>query len=540
MLRHYVFFICCSLLSLVACSEASNEMENSNDNTMEQPSDPDEIINDQHLAEGLFYPKGKELKVLCTINNSVLTDNQRVCISTLQGLAAKMSGEQIYIEEGGASTVWKNHLNTSYGVEIKEFGSFEELVTYFCKAIDIQGYVLYNKLRNSRSLTAAVALCGPLKAVAVDKPLEKEINSLGITTCLMDVSDRDEKWVFKKYKSTFYKKFAAELSPDIEFHLRDYVTLTNCFIFYDGLTYWRNSVLQDIQTGGVCLGGGLDEFKMIKNATEQGIPFVGTDMAPNLATLSSIYDTEGLCQPRSDEEAVEEEDVHYVTFMLTDGDNVSYDYWTMYDIYSDPIRGSFPVGYTISPSLYDLAPSVLNWYYQHKTVNDYFVCAPSGLGYTFPTLFPQDKIDAYLNQCNRMAKATGLHIFNVIDAGGVNNMSLWEKYLQQPDIDAIFYTGFAEPSNGTIKLASNGKPVVEAGDLLWGGLSEESDLIDRINAKPANPKVQEGYTLVIVHVWTKGFKNMKTVVDGLNKNVKVVTPEMFVKLIKKNLGSVNK
>lgn len=33
---------------------------------------------------------------------------------------------------------------------------------------------------------------------------------------------------------------------------------------------------------------------------------------------------------------------------------------------------------------------------------------------------------------------------------------------------------------------------------------------------------------------------MKTVVDGLNKNVKVVTPEMFVKLIKKNLGSVNK
>lgn len=98
MLRHYVFFICCSLLSLVACSEASNEMENSNDNTMEQPSDPDEIINDQHLAEGLFYPKGKELKVLCTINNSVLTDNQRVCISTLQGLAAKMSGEQIYIE----------------------------------------------------------------------------------------------------------------------------------------------------------------------------------------------------------------------------------------------------------------------------------------------------------------------------------------------------------------------------------------------------------------------------------------------------------
>ena len=67
-------------------------------------------------------------------------------------------------------------------------------------------------------MTAAVALCGPLKAVAVDKPLEKEINSLGITTCLMDVSDRDEKWVFKKYKSTFYKKFAAELSPDIKFH----------------------------------------------------------------------------------------------------------------------------------------------------------------------------------------------------------------------------------------------------------------------------------------------------------------------------------
>ena len=319
---------------------------------------------------------------MCSINGNSLTDDQRIFIATLQGLAAKVSSEQIFIEEGGATTVWKDYLRTDYGIEVKDFNSFDDLVRHFIDIIDIKGYVLYDKRKNPRSLTAATSLCGPLNAVAVDKYQERSILSLGITDCIMDVSDKDDRWVYQKYSSTFYNKFSAELSTEINHHLRDYVTLTNCFMFYDGLTPWRTEMLQKIPSGSICLGGGLDEFSMIKDATEQGVPWVGTDMASNLSILSSIYNTEGLYQPRNEEEVKSEDNVHYVCFMLTDGDNVAYDLWSMYDIFSSPLRGSFPVGYTISPSLYDLAPSVLNWYYKNKSNNDYFMCGPSCLLYT--------------------------------------------------------------------------------------------------------------------------------------------------------------
>lgn len=532
-----LFFYYSLAIFLTSCGNTTNEDNHeTTDDTSEIPSDPDEIVNNQNLPEGLFYPKGKELKILCSIDGNSLTDDQRIFTSTLQGLAAKTSAEQIFIEEGGATTVWKNFLKTDYGIEVKDFSSFDDLIRHFINVIDIKGYILYDKRKNPRSLTAATSLCGPLNAVAVDKYQEKAINALGIKKCLMDVSNRDDKWVLEKYSSTFYQKFTAELSPDIKHHLRDYVTLTNCFMFYDGLTPWRTNVLHNIPSGGICLGGGLDEFSMIKDASEQGIPFVGTDMASNLSILSSIYKTEGLYQYRNKEEVKNEKNVHYVCFMLTDGDNIAYDLWSMYDIFSNPLRGSFPVGYTISPSLYDLAPSVLNWYYKNKSNNDYFICGPSGLGYTYPTMFPNEQLATYLSQCNTFAEATGLHICNVIDYGGINNMSLWEQYLQQPNIDAIFYTGYGEPSNGSIKFSSNGKPIIEAGDLLWGGLSEEEELINRINSRPTTPQTPEGYTLIVVHVWSKGFTNMKTVVDGFNKNIRVVSPDKFVELIKMNLN----
>src|ERR1044072_8843020 len=60
-------------------------------------------------AKGIFHTKGTALTSLDVISSSNLTDNaSKVLVSTLQGLVAKTSGEQIYIDEGGATAVWKN------------------------------------------------------------------------------------------------------------------------------------------------------------------------------------------------------------------------------------------------------------------------------------------------------------------------------------------------------------------------------------------------------------------------------------------------
>lgn len=535
-----ILYLILGLICYTSCSGGGGTDSPSPPKEEQKPQDPEEITNSQNLNKGLFFPKGKQLASLCVINGNGLSEADRVLVATLQGLAAKTSSEQIFIEEGGATTTWKKYLNSRYGVTLKDFTSAYELLAYFKKSINIEGYVLYNRTSNPRSLTVASGLCGPLNAIAVDKHQKNMVVSSGVNKCIMDVSDRDEKWAYNKYPNAYNKQFAAELSQVLNHHLRDYVSLTNCFVFYDGdaPSAWRTEVLQGVQREGYLIGGGPDEFGRISNNSEQGVPMIGADMASNLSTLSSIYSTTGLKQIANSDDVTTEADVHYVSFMFTDGDNVAYDLWTMHDVFSDPLRGTIPVGYTISPWLYDLAPSVLRWYYENKTQNDYFICGPSGCGYVYPTMLSAgDHTTDFIDNCNEIAGATGLNMINVIDYGGVNNMPLWNKFLAQPNIDAIIYTGYAEDSNGSIKFSDNDKPVIEAGDLLWGGLAgEENGLITRTNAKPTDPTKTAGYTLVVVHVWSKGYSDIKKVVDGFNSKVRVVTPEKFVKLVKKNLA----
>ncbi len=521
------------LLSIYACGDDSG-----NDNNLEpeKPVPPKEEIieNTQVLKTGIVHQKGYELKSLNVISGSSLNDAQKVLISTLQGIAAKTSSEQIYIDEGGPSSVWKEYLRKQYHVSVSN-KTFSEIISRYKSLGIIKGYIVYNRTVEKRSVTAATALCGPTNAIAVDKSIENDIIMMGITNKLFDVSDKTEKWVYENYLKAFTKNNAAELSHDINHHLRDYISLTNAFVFYDGITDWRTTILKGLDAGAYCFGYGDNEFKMVENASQQGISMLPTDMAANLAPLSSIYNAEGLKQRAPVADVTTEENVHYVTFLVSDGDNIAYNLWSQQQYFSNPLRGSFAVGYTISPSLYDLAPPALRWYFENSTSNDYFICGPSGSSYIFPSKMPSDKLEAYTEKLNEFLGKTGLNICNILDQGAINKMEVWDKYLSQPNIDALIYTGYGESPKGSIQFSSNGKPVIEQRDNLWEGLEEENTVIKNINSRPADPYNKDGYTLVFVHTWTKDLSNIKTVVDALNSNVRVVTPDVFVKLINKNL-----
>jgi GxGYxYP putative glycoside hydrolase C-terminal domain len=117
------------------------------------------------------------------------------------------------------------------------------------------------------------------------------------------------------------------------------------------------------------------------------------------------------------------------------------------------------------------------------------------------------------------------------DQDSFNRADLWSAYLQQPNIDALFY--FGPGARGQVGWV-NSKPVVAQRDVLWEGLTDERTLIQNINSRPATPGTAEGYTLVLVHCWTKSLSDIKTVVDGLGPDVEVVTPQEFVSLIEQN------
>ncbi|MEO5045788.1 hypothetical protein [Bacteroides thetaiotaomicron] len=196
----------------------------------------------------------------------------------------------------------------------------------------------------------------------------------------------------------------------------------------------------------------------------------------------------------------------------------------------------------MSPSLYDLAPAALRWYYENSKEGDYFVAGPSGSSYIFPSKMSDADLDDYLAKLNEYVDKSGLNICNILDQKIMDNPKVYNKYLAQPNIDAIFYTGYGEKGDGRIKFSDNGKPVIEQRSVLWEGIDggsnrgEESTVISQINSRSANPHSADGYTFVFVHCWTKNQQSIKTVIDGLNDNVRVVPVDQFVQLVKQNLG----
>src|SRR5262249_19759516 len=184
-------------------------------------------------------PKGVALQSLVVIPlDALATSQDRALVASLQGLVAKSSPEQIFIDDGGSSTTWKDYLVSRYGITLSDtHATLPSLITHFKRFM--RGYILYDMSDNPQSLNVATSLSGPLRGLPVDRSQLAQVESLGITRQLLDVSDKDEKWAYTKYRSMFSETIAAELNFDVYNELRDYATLTNSFTFYDGVSDWR-------------------------------------------------------------------------------------------------------------------------------------------------------------------------------------------------------------------------------------------------------------------------------------------------------------
>jgi hypothetical protein len=487
----------------------------------------------QATDPGVAMAKGVALRSLDVIRLDALTSGaDRALVASLQGLVAKSSSEQIFIEEGSPGATWKNYLNTGYGVRLNDrYSTWPSLLRQFKRHVG--GYLLYDMAANPRSLNVATSLSGPLRALPVDKTQEQQVRSLGIKRRVLDVTDKDEKWAYQNYRQYFSTTTAVELNPNVYFQLRDYATMTNSFTFYDGVTDWRRQVVGQLAPGATLLGFGDDEYPMIHQASREGVTSIPTDLAPNLSVLSSIHNHKGLRQKAGPTPTTQPK--HYVSFVISDGDNVAWNLWGLNQYYGNPDRGSFNVGYGISPSLVDLAPAALRWYYENASsgeATDTFIAGPSGNGYAFPSRMPPDELDRSVDRLNAYLGKADLGIAEILDdQDSFDRTDLWSTYLRQPNIDALFYLG--PGAHGQISWV-NDKPVVAQRDVLWDGRTDENTLIRSINSRPASPGTAAGYTLVLVHCWTKTLSNIKTVVDGLGRDVEVVTPQELVSLIEQN------
>jgi hypothetical protein len=496
---------------------------------------PFAIVLAAHADEGQLFPKGQKLTSVVAIEMRNLDAAQRVMLSTLQGVVAKRSSKQIFMEEAGPP--WKNFLTEQYGIPVTNESDPWTVVAQF--ATNVEGYILYDKATKKDSVNAATSLCGPYNAIAVDVSIEARVRATGITNKVMDVRSRDEQWVYDNYRGRLNPVLGVELDEDIDYHLRDYAVMANAFVFFDQGALHQH-ILNDWPAGGILMGYAdvsvKGEYDAFVGYAQRGIYYLGCNMAANLSLLSSISDGT-LRQKSHPPEPVTETNVHYVTFLMSDGDNVAFDEWSLYFHFSGSSRGKFNMGWPILASLVDYAPMVLRWHYENASVvngkRDNFI-AQGGIVGTYFNSWPADRLAAHAKKLDAFMKAADLRVLQTIGSGGFDRMDVWEHFTAQPNIDGIFYNNYGGPCTGRV-LFSNGKPIVDIRGVLWKGIEDEAALAARVNSFPRNPYRAEGYTAVLVHCWSMNLDNVQAAIKAFKPDVRVVTPEEFMKLVRKNV-----
>ncbi len=489
---------------------------------------PDRVV-------GSPYPFSQIPDTLFVVEDNSFSQAELFTIQTLQGVLAKTKA-MIYRDRGVGYSLWLTDLINNYGIIVNEVykGDFTGLVTHFKERV--AGHILCNV--NSNSGNAAISLCGLFNAIAITSEHSALMTTLSIAQ-ISDVRNKDEQWVLTQYDSLLSKDIVIYQKEEKTTFLGDYAIFSKGFHFFDNITSsFTNTAFERMNDNSALFGWGDDEHQTVSKASSHSIHTLPADWAVNLSTMSNVN---AACKQITHIDSIHIQDnQHTVCFVMTDGDNIQWalgDFATSPKWYGSPNRGKVNLGWTISPSLCELAPTVLKYLYTHaantQTGKDFFVAGPSGLGYIFPDLF--DARDSAGTLLNRFMAKADLNIVNII--GNNKNETFLKPYLSQEHCDALFYYDYSNYSGlgGEISWIEN-KPVICGRYNLWDGFESPQSLARKLNALPKNANSADGYSLIPVHAWSMSVDDVITCASLLDNNVVVVTPEEFVMGIYDRLG----
>jgi len=487
------------------------------------------FVNAQRIGNSP-YPISSPPDTMYLVNINGMSATQQLTVVTLQGLLAKTK-PRIMVQR--SANIFISDLQ-NYGVTYDStyLNDFSGLLSHFKN--DFSGYVECNG--TDTVINGAISICSPLNAIAVDSADTQSVNALGIPQ-LYNVIGKGQVWAFDTFQNLYNHRIVDYQEATKCTYLSDYSVFTGAFHFWDvlPLTDLSYAAFRHVQLNGALLGWG-DEHTTVFTASQYGLHVHAADFASNLSVYSNF--SVPVQQKNHSADTTIIPGKHTVCFVMTDGDNVQWltnDFATNTGWYGSHNRGQVNIGWTVSPALAELAPTVLKYFYDSAastpTGQDYFVGASSGMGYIYPSDFTP--LDSGTAITERMLHKADLRIQTIID--DTYQSYVMQDYLQQADIDAILFFSYGDGYMGLHGFTDcyYGKPVISARYSLWGGVYSPASLAQVLDTSSTDPYSPDGYSLVDVHVWDNTVDSVIKCVQLLDTNVRVVTPDAFVKLFVK-------
>jgi len=236
-------------------------------------------------------------------------------------------------------------------------------------------------------------------------------------------------WAAQHLLSSAAPRLLAGLNPQLMAGVRSFLVASRTFVYWlDSGDYLPNfsvgllseralmqQIIRSFPPGSVHLGWFIDESSGVYFTSRSAMIVLASDFFTNLEVWSAIRPETVQMAPLP-APVTAEPGKRYISFTMSEGDNLQYLQHRMLRLWNDAGRGRLPIGWTFSPVTLPLAPALAAYYTSTATANDELVVGPSGAGYIYPSHWPADQLPTYLQHTGQLMQNMNMTTFEVMDA----------------------------------------------------------------------------------------------------------------------------
>ncbi|MBR1499177.1 MAG: discoidin domain-containing protein [Bacteroidaceae bacterium] len=366
------------------------------------------------------------------MNAAKLTDEERIMFCTLQGIINRTRPRiLLYNHNEEPQSTWP----TAHSIKTAAVSTSSPytLVKQFKE--EINGLVLYsNELTNHYS-NLAVTIAGLDRLLPVTAEIREKLVRNGmdfpvvedLTQLTMNSALAVYNYLYENYWSRCNHRLLISERPAIPYvHDIGAACGSACVWLDPRNTNERlllDKMLKDMTPGrDFVLGWYPEERSGVGEATKYGLSTVPADFFENTTVYTAVNRAVRIYpvpkRPKLENKV-------YAAIYISDGDNIQYCQHAMAKIYEQSGRGKIALNWTISPSLADISPAMLNYYYRKATANDCFVSGPSGMGYAMPYDAHNSRYNASASNSKLLVPYTQL-TQRYLEKAGLRVITIWD------------------------------------------------------------------------------------------------------------------
>jgi hypothetical protein len=488
----------------------------------------------------------------------------QLTVTTMAGIVNRQR-PRVYLIGGGDEHFWLKE--SLHGIPQKNTSvSGDAVLPEMLKSYrdSIRGLIIYDPALED-TINVATTLAGLRDGIVVAPGQVQELQAGFGLPILSDLRSHGWRTRYQAYQwaqqnllSSTSPRLLAGLAPENVSGLRSFLVATRTFVYWlDSRIHisfgapTERSLMQQIvgtfRPGALHLGWFIDEGSGVSITSRAAMAVLASDYCQNLEVWASIRSSPPFVSHEARQLPAPGKKV-YVSFTISDGDNLQYCQHRMLRLWHDSARGSFPLGWTFSPLLIQSVPSFATYYLRTATENDELVAGPSGIAYMFPSYWPAEQLDTFLECTGVQAQTMGMKTLTVLDSNFWRSLGLpfsnvsfsggaiYNREHQRRFVSALSPYGIRGVLSGAGSLVVGWRKIGDVPVYRNLGLASSVSMAVKMIKWAAWLRRERPLFLnLYILAWMMGPSQLKQVIEQLGNEYEVVLPSTLLAMLAKTI-----